>query len=170
MFLFKIGIRLAFITLILDQFSKWYLLNVVQMEQRGLIEITDFFNLRMVWNKGVSFGMFSADSQVGRYVLIGFALLIIGFLVVWLMRAQSRWLAAGLGLVIGGALGNVIDRFIYGAVADFFDFHALGTHFYAFNVADTAISIGVALLVFDSIFMGEEGEGGANGASRPQKT
>ncbi len=152
------GLRVAGVTFLLDFASKWLLLNVVEMPARQFIEITPFFNLRMVWNKGVSFGMFSAESDMGRYMLIAFALIVVAFLVFWLMRVNTRLLAWAIGLVIGGALGNVIDRFLYGAVADFFDFHALGYHFYTFNVADTAISIGVILLILDAFIYGDEAQ------------
>ena len=152
------GLRIAFVTFLLDFASKWWLLNVVDMPSRQFIEITPFFNLRMVWNAGVSFGMFSAESDAGRYALIAFALIIVGFLVFWLMRVNTRLLGWAIGLVIGGALGNVLDRFLYGAVADFFDFHVLGYHFYTFNVADTAISIGVILLIIDAFLYGDEAE------------
>ncbi len=151
----KLGLRIAAITLILDQPSKWILLYVVDMPNRGLVEVTEFFNLRMVWNRGVSFGMFSATTDAGRYALIGFALLVVGVLLVWLFRTHSRLLGTAIGLVIGGAIGNVVDRVFYGAVADFLDFHAFGYHFYTFNVADTAISMGVMLLIFDSLFIPE---------------
>jgi signal peptidase II len=125
---------------------------VVKMQDKGLIEVTPNFNFRMVWNRGVSFGMFSADSQSGRYALIAFALVVVSLLLVWLMRAKTRILAWAIGLVVGGAIGNVVDRAFYGAVADFFDLHAMGYHFYTFNLADTAISLGVVLLIFEAIF------------------
>ena len=150
------GGRIAVIIIALDQISKWALLNVVQMPVKQLIELTPFFNLRMVWNRGVSFGMFSAESDAGRYALIAFACLVIVILVGWLIKAKTRLLGWALGLVIGGAIGNVIDRVLYGAVADFFDVHAFGYHFYTFNVADVAISLGVILLIFDTLFTPEE--------------
>ncbi len=149
----KLGLRIAAITFFIDQASKWYLLNVVDMPAKGLIEVTDFFNLRMVWNRGVSFGMFSADTATGRYALILFALAVVAFLVVWLARAQNRLLGVAIGFVIGGAVANVVDRAIYGAVADFFDLYAWGYHFYTFNFADAGISLGVVLLIYESIFL-----------------
>jgi signal peptidase II len=152
----SLGLRIAFVTVLLDQFSKWALLNWMQMPVKQFVEVTPFFNLRMVWNNGVSFGMFSAESDLGRYALIGFALIVIGILVVWLKQAQTRLLGWAVGLVIGGAVGNVIDRVMYGAVADFFDFHALGYHFFTFNIADVAISLGVALLIYDTLFMSDD--------------
>jgi signal peptidase II len=152
----RVGLRIAIVTLLLDQLSKWVLLFVVKMPDKGLIELTPNLNLRMVWNRGVSFGMFSADSESGRYSLIAFALVVVGLLLIWLVRAKTRLLAWAIGLVVGGAIGNVIDRVFYGAVADFFDVHALGYHFYTFNLADTAISLGVVLLIFEALFASED--------------
>ena len=149
----KLGLRIAAVTFLIDQASKWFLINVYDMPAKGLVEVTGFFNLRMVWNRGVSFGMFSADTAIGRYALIIFALLVVGFLVAWLARADNRLLGISLGFVIGGALANVVDRAVYGAVADFFDFFAWGYHFYTFNVADAGISLGVMLLIYESIFV-----------------
>ena len=153
--MFRLGLRIAAVTLIVDQISKWLLLYAVDMPNRGLIEITPYFNLRMVWNPGVSFGMFSADNDFDRYALVAFALAVVSLLLIWLARSQGRLLAWAIGLVVGGALGNVIDRLFYGAVADFFDFHLMGYHFYTFNVADMAISFGVILLLYDAIFFGQ---------------
>lgn len=152
----KLGLRVAAVTLILDQLSKWILIYVVNMPDRPIIELTSNFNLRMVWNRGVSFGMFSADTDTGRYALIAFALVVVTILLFWLIRAKSRLLGWAIGLVVGGAIGNVIDRWFYGAVADFFDLHALGYHFYTFNIADMAITFGVVLLVLESLLTGQD--------------
>jgi signal peptidase II len=122
------------------------------MTEGAAYRITPFFNIVMAWNQGVSFGLFPVDSALGRAVLVGFSLAIVGVLGVWLMRVADRLVATGIGLIIGGALGNVVDRVRFGAVADFFDFHAFGYHWYVFNVADAAIVIGVGLLVFESLF------------------
>lgn len=149
------GLRIAAITLILDQLSKWILLYEVDLQNVGPIAVTSFLNLSSVWNRGVSFGMLPANNELGRYALVGFALLIVVVLLIWLFRTRSRILAAAIGLVVGGALGNVADRLFYGAVYDFLDFHAFGVHFYTFNIADAAISIGVMLLIFDSLFVAE---------------
>ncbi|MEM9683195.1 MAG: signal peptidase II, partial [Pseudomonadota bacterium] len=106
----------------------------------------------LVWNRGVSFGMFGTDSPWGPVLLSALALIISACLVIWLRRVEERFLAAAIGFVLGGALGNVIDRLQYGAVADFLDFHAFGYHWPAFNVADSAITVGVVLLLYDSLF------------------
>ncbi|WP_270375167.1 signal peptidase II [Marinicauda sp. Alg238-R41] len=146
------GFFVAGLVLALDQFTKHIILRVVDLDAGGpgsQIRVLDpVFNLTMVWNRGVSFGLLAADSLWQRLLLAGFSLLIAGVLTAWLTKAE-RWLqAVAFGLVIGGAIGNVIDRLVYGAVADFLDFS--GLYFpYVFNVADAGISIGVALIVLD---------------------
>jgi len=114
------------------------------------IVITPFFDLIMVWNRGISYGLFPADSAGEVWLLIGFMLSVSLVLLWWMTRAETRLLAAGLALVIGGAIGNVIDRILYGAVADFFHFHAFGYSWYVFNVADAAIVIGVVIILLDA--------------------
>lgn len=147
----RLGWILAATILVLDRVSKYLIVEVYDLPARHSVEILPFFNLTMVWNRGVSFGLFG-DGDVGRWVLFGLVLVITGVLAVWMRRATALSLILALGLIIGGALGNAADRVIYGAVADFFDFHAWGWHFWVFNVADSAISIGVALLLLDAFF------------------
>lgn len=146
----KRGMWVALLTLLIDQLQKWHMLEVVRIAERPPIEVTPFFNLVMVWNRGVSFGMFSGHDGSGAWMLIGVALVIVTFMAFWLWRCTTRYLATALGLVIGGALGNVIDRVRFGAVADFFDLHVMGHHWPAFNIADSAIFIGVGLLLLES--------------------
>lgn len=148
--LHALGIVMALAVLILDQASKWWILAVV-MQPPQVIEVTPFFNLVMAWNRGVSFGLFTHEAEIMPYVLTAVALAIVAFLLVWLWRNDRALIAASLGLVIGGALGNVVDRFRFGAVADFLDFHVAGYHWPAFNVADSGITIGVALIVLDGL-------------------
>ena len=124
------------------------------MSPPRIIEVTSFFNIVMVWNKGASFGLLSSQSPWTQILLGGLAVAISIVLVVWLMKAQNRWLAVSLGLVIGGALGNAIDRAVYRAVADFLDFHVAGYHWPSFNVADIAITIGVIMLLLDGLIAG----------------
>lgn len=118
------------------------------------IEVTGFFNLIMVWNPGISYGLLPGGSETQRWLLIAFSLGMSVILSWWLLRAGSRWLALGLGLVVGGALGNLVDRVAYGAVADFFHFHAFGYSWYVFNVADAAIVLGVVAILIDAVFVG----------------
>lgn len=148
----RLGLALAALTIVLDQLTKVWAIAELWDPPR-FFEVTGFFNLVMVWNRGVSFGMFSNDSAIGPYILSTLAVGIAVFLFFWLRKAENRLVAAALGLVIGGALGNVIDRLRFGAVADFLDFHVAGYHWPAFNIADSAITVGVALLVFDSLFL-----------------
>src|SRR5215213_938526 len=114
------------------------------------IELTPFLDLVMIWNRGVSYGLFQAGGLTGTVILTVFSLAAVALLSWWLKGADRRLLAWGLGLVIGGALGNVIDRILYGAVADFFHFHAFGRDWYVFNVADAAITVGVVMLLVDA--------------------
>lgn len=147
----KLGLLVALPVIVLDQLTKWWMLAVV-LNPPKVITVTEFFNIVLVWNRGVSFGMFGSDSSWGPILLSTIALAISVVLVVWLRRVDSRLTAAAIGLVLGGALGNVVDRLRFGAVADFLDFHAFGYHWPAFNVADSAISIGVGLLLYDGLF------------------
>ena len=115
------------------------------------IPITGFFDLVLVFNRGVSFGIFGGAPSWATAALIVFALLLSAALCIWMWRADSVLLGTALGFVVGGAIGNVIDRFLHGAVVDFLDFHVAGYHWPAFNVADSAITIGVAFLIIDSL-------------------
>jgi len=149
-----LGLRLATFVLVLDQASKWWMVYHV-MNPPKVIEVAPFFNIVMAWNKGVSFGMFSSESPWNAWVLSSIAVIVSIALTVWLARNKDRMIGMSLGVIIGGAIGNAIDRFHWGAVADFLDFHAMGYHWPAFNVADMAITLGAALLIFDSLFGGE---------------
>ncbi len=149
---FRLGLAIALSVIAIDQVSKYWIVEVVMRPPR-IIPVTDFFNLVMTWNRGVSFGLFGSHSPYSAWVLIGIALAIVAALGVWLWRTGERLLGAALGLIIGGAIGNVIDRFRYGAVADFLDFHVAGFHWPAFNAADSAITIGAVLIVVDALFL-----------------
>ncbi len=151
----RLGLVAAILVILFDQATKWWIMAVVMQPPR-IIPVTPFFNLVMGWNRGISFGLFDGDSAVNVWILPLVALAIVAALVVWLRRVQGVWLASAIGLVIGGALGNVVDRLRFGAVADFLDFHVAGYHWPAFNVADSGITVGVAMLVLDSLFMGAE--------------
>lgn len=147
------GIILALLALVLDQLSKNLLLYGLDFRELGpaaRIAVTPFLDLVMVWNRGVSYGLFQADGMAATIALTIFSLAAVVALSWWLKSAERRFLGLGLGLVIGGAVGNVIDRLIYGAVADFFHFHAFGHDWYVFNVADAAITVGVILLLLDA--------------------
>jgi signal peptidase II len=149
------GLGLSVLVMALDQLSKWIIVAYV-MNPPIKKELTSFFNLVLTHNRGVSFGMFSTGTDTGKWVLIGVALIITGFLIRWLFQSSSLFNVIALGLIIGGAMGNVIDRFLVGAVVDFLDFHAFGHHWPAFNVADAAIFVGAISLVFESFLSKEE--------------
>ena len=122
------------------------------MDPPRVVDIWPFFNVVMVWNRGVTFGLLDDTPFWGQWAFIGLSLAIVAILLLWLHRSKTRWQAAALGLIIGGALGNVIDRVHYGAVADFLDFHVGSYHWPAFNIADSAITLGVAMMFFDALF------------------
>ena len=145
-----LGLAVGGATIILDQVTKWLFLDIVQSAQ-GAIEVTGFFNRGMGWNRGVSFGMFSSGAEFGRWALSALALAIAVVLFFWLRKAGHWMLAVALGLVMGGAVGNVVDRVRFGAVFDFLDLHIAGYHWPAFNVADSAIVVGVGLILLDGL-------------------
>ncbi len=149
----RYGLVVAAVACGLDRASKWWLMDLMA-DAGGRLEVLPFFNLVMVWNPGVSFGMFQTGSAWAPWLLSGVALIIIAILLRWLIKTENKWEAGALGLVIGGAFGNVIDRLVWGRVADFFDAHVAGWHWPAFNIADAAIVVGAAILVFDGLFAG----------------
>ena len=145
----RIGLAVALLVLVLDQASK--ALVLARLVPVAPVELTPFLNLVVVWNPGVSFGMLGGVGASGPWLLIGLALLITAGFLVWLAWSTERLHATALGLVIGGAVGNVIDRLRFGAVLDFVDLHLLGYHWPAFNVADAAITAGAVLLLGDGL-------------------
>jgi signal peptidase II len=151
------GLVLAGLILVLDQVSKFWLIAWMEA-QGGWQQLTGFFNLVMVWNRGISFGMFQSG-ETGRWLLVFFSSLVCLGLAVWLWRQDRSWPSLALGAVIGGAVGNIADRIGRGAVADFFDVHIMGYHWPAFNIADSAITIGVVMLLLDSFRAPKDGSG-----------
>lgn len=153
------GFLIALFVLVLDQASKWFLQAVINLPTVGQVVVLPFFKFTYVSNTGVSFGIFSGGGLGARIVLSLFALVISAVVGSWLLKADRKWPAIAYGLVIGGALGNVIDRAIYGQVFDFIDFSGLGFP-WIFNIADSAITVGVAMLAWDMFF--------ANRSAAPQ--
>jgi signal peptidase II len=145
------ALALAALVIVLDQASKWLILNLVMQPPR-IVEVTGFFNLVLTFNTGVSFGLLGNDAGWQRWILVVLTLVIVCALLVWLRRQTRRLPALAIGLVVGGALGNLIDRLHLPGVADFLDFHAFGWHWYTFNIADSAICVGVVLLLYDGLF------------------
>lgn len=151
----RTGLTLAAVVIALDQATKYAVFAGLHPPFGG-IPVTGVFNIVAVWNRGVSFGLFASGSPWTPVLLTGLSVIVAAALGWWLRQATSRLLVVALGLVIGGALGNAIDRTVHGAVMDFLDFHWAGLHWPAFNVADSAISVGAALLVWDALFGGSK--------------
>ena len=144
------GLFIALIVLIIDQITKVIIVYDVMSPPR-FIEVTSFFNLVMAWNKGVSFGMFGWDSHIKLVILTVMAFGAAIGLTIWMKREGRLAFAIPCGGIIGGAVGNGLDRLHWGAVADFLDFHVAGYHWPAFNVADMGISVGAIVLILESL-------------------
>ncbi|MBR0693814.1 signal peptidase II [Bradyrhizobium lablabi] len=153
----RAGVIAAIATLIIDQASKLWLLNVFDIARRGAVRVTPFFDLVLAWNPGISFGWFQSESPAAQLALVVVKAVAVIVLAIWMARSRTWIATVALGLIIGGAIGNGIDRFAYGAVVDFALFHveiAGNTYnWYVFNLADAAIVAGVAALLYDS-FLG----------------
>jgi len=151
----RLGLATAAATALLDQALKLWLLFVFDLQGRGIVRLTPFLDLVLVWNKGISYGLFQQDGRLGQWALLALTLVAVALLWIWLVRSTSRLMALSLGLIIGGAVGNAIDRMAYGAVADFVLLHLTTGSFsfkwYVFNLADAAIVAGVAGLLYDSL-------------------
>jgi signal peptidase II len=143
-----LGLALAALVFGADQTHKWWMLQVFDIKSRQPVALTPFLDMILVWNRGVSYGLLDTHAQG---LLIGMSLAISIVLWIWLCRSTRPMAAAALGLVVGGALGNALDRWVYGAVADFFRLHWGNLSWYVFNVADIAIVAGVALLLYESM-------------------
>lgn len=145
----RLGFAVAVPVALLDQLGKWWMAGLLLPRGGRPIEIAAFFNLVEVWNRGMSFGLFNAAQASWAFVIL--ALVVSAGLLWWLKRADRPLPAFAIGLILGGALGNVVDRLRFGAVFDFLDFHLAGWHWPAFNLADSAITVGVALLLWDGL-------------------
>ncbi|HEY3777813.1 MAG TPA: signal peptidase II [Rhizomicrobium sp.] len=148
------GLTCAACALALDQATKLVLLygfHFIEMAPGDRIPLLPFFDLVMVWNPGISYGLLPAHGILGTAVLAIFSIGAVAGLGWWLWNAGRRLLGVALGLVIGGALGNLIDRLIYGRVADFFHFYVHGYDWYVFNIADCAITLGVVALLYEAL-------------------
>jgi signal peptidase II len=148
------GLIAAVAALIVDQASKLWLLHIFEIGRHGAVRVTPFFDLVLAWNTGISYGWFQNEGALGQAILLGIKALAVILLAVWMARSQTRLAVIGLGLIIGGAIGNAIDRLAYGAVVDFALLHAeIGGktyNWYVFNLADVAIVAGVIGLLYDS--------------------
>jgi signal peptidase II len=151
----RMGLITAVAAAVVDQAFKLWLLFVFDIAARQRVALTPFLDLILVWNRGISYGLFQQNGPVGQWALLLLKLVAVVLLWVWLARAESRLTAISLGLIIGGALGNAIDRIAYGAVADFVLFHITTAtwsfNWYVFNLADVAIVAGVVGLLYESL-------------------
>ncbi len=152
----RLGVIAGIAVLVLDQASKFWLVQVFDIAHRGTVKLTPFFDLVLAWNQGISFGWFQNDGAIAQIVLMAVKTVAVVVLAVWMARSRTLLATVALGLIIGGAVGNGIDRLAYGAVVDFALFHVqIGANtfnWYVFNLADVAIVAGVAALLYDSFW------------------
>jgi signal peptidase II len=149
----RMGFAWAVPIFALDQVSKWWILNVFKLDAEFPRPVTSFFDLALAWNKGVSYSLLTSNSQEP---LIALSLILSVMLVIWLARSKTRLAAAGFGVILGGAIGNMLDRVMHGAVVDFVLLHWGTWNWYIFNIADVGVVAGVGLLIYDSLFGGEK--------------
>lgn len=147
----RLGGLTALGVLVADQATKWWILEVVRLPEVRDIAVLPFLNLTMVWNRGVTFGLLSGDGAWNQIILSVVAAVVVVMLARWMARADSRFVAVALGIIAGGAIGNVIDRLRFGAVVDFVHVHVAGWSWYVFNIADAAIVCGVIALIADAL-------------------
>lgn len=147
-----IGFTWAILFLIADQLSKAAVINWFYHGGEA-ITVTSFFNIILTFNRGISFGLFHADSPYGVYALLVIAVILSALVGNWLWHAENKCQSICFGMILGGALGNIYDRVTYGAVVDFLDFHAFNYHWYTFNIADCGIVIGAILLIINLVFL-----------------
>jgi signal peptidase II len=156
-----LGLVLAALAFGLDQAFKWWMLSVFDIAEREPVRVLPVFDLVLAWNRGISYGWLSSHAEEAQWLLTFASVAVSLVLCVWLARTPKPVVAAGLGLIIGGALANALDRMIHGAVADFFHLHWGGFSWYVFNIADMAIVAGVLALVYDSLAAPAAGHGNA---------
>src|SRR6266849_8072286 len=151
----RFGLAVAVAAAAIDQAAKLWLLFIYDLGGRGIVTLTPFLDLLLTWNTGISYGLFRQEGSLGQWALLALKAIAVVLLWIWLSRAASRLTALSLGLIIGGAIGNAIDRFAYGAVADFVLFHVTTESFsfnwYVFNLADVAIVAGVVGLLYETL-------------------
>jgi signal peptidase II len=154
----RLGLFAAAMTAILDQAVKLWLVFGFDLPAKGRVHLAPFLDLVMTWNTGISYGLFQQQGPLGQWILLMVKIVAVVLLLLWLMRAGTPAAAVSLGLIIGGAIGNGLDRLIYGAVADFVLFHVTTAgwsfNWYVFNLADAAIVAGVIGLLYDSVYRG----------------
>jgi signal peptidase II len=163
----RLGLVAAIVIAAVDQASKLWLIYVFDIRARMPVRLTPFLDIILIWNKGISYGLFQQEGPFGQWALLAVKAAAVALLWIWLARTASRVTALALGLIIGGAVGNGVDRFIHDGVADFVLFHitteTINFNWYVFNLADTAIVAGVAGLLYESLV----GDGAAKAPRSP---
>ena len=148
---FAFGLAIAALTFLADQATKFFVLRIFDLPLGGALVVTPFLDLVLTLNRGISYGLFPQESELGRWFLVALKIAAAALFIYWIARTSSRLVAAALGLLVGGALGNALDRALYGAVIDFVSLHAFGWRWYVFNLADSAIVAGVVGLMYDAL-------------------
>jgi len=153
----RLGLVAAVAVAAIDQAAKFWLLHGFGLTVRDRVPVTSFLDLVLAWNTGISYGLFQQTGPLGQWVLLALKVMAVVLLLIWLARTRSRLAGLALGLIIGGAIGNAIDRGAHGAVMDFILFHITAStwtfQWYVFNLADAAIVAGVIGLVYESLFL-----------------
>jgi len=149
----RVAYAIAALVFLIDQLAKYWIIHVVGLEALGTVPVFPVFSLTWVENRGVSMGMLTADTEVGRWMLVALTGLIAAVVAVWIRRERQLPETVALGLVLGGALGNILDRIRFGYVVDFLHLHVGPWSFYVFNVADAAITLGVIILLFRALII-----------------
>ena len=155
------------ILMAIDQLSKWWVLEIFDLPSKGSVEFLPFFSLTMVWNTGISMGLVLGD-WLGRWGIVVMTVAISIWLIIWLKKSARAFEATALVLILSGALGNLIDRFVHGAVVDFIHLYAYNYSFYVFNVADSAITIGVIMLLIDGLRDGDKSPKNASNSDQTE--
>jgi signal peptidase II len=163
----RLGFSVAVLALIADQANKLWLIFVFGIAEHQPVRLAPFFDVVYARNPGISYSLLSTNTPFGRWALFAGTIVATFLIAIWLWRASTRLVALGLGLIVGGALGNACDRLFYGTVADFYYFHVGGFSWYIFNLADCAIVAGVGLLLYDGLVSGRQNASSEAGADTP---
>lgn len=142
-----LGCFVALLAFAADQAHKYWMIFIYDIAQRGPVMVTSFFDLILTWNRGISYSLFTGHEEERRWLLVAMMLIVSLLVFIWMLRTTQKLAVIGMGLIVGGALGNALDRILHGAVADFFLFHIGNFTWYVFNIADVAISVGGGLIV-----------------------
>ncbi|MBT4204313.1 signal peptidase II [Hyphomicrobiales bacterium] len=140
------------ISYLIDRLNKYFFINEIGINERSIVEVTPFLDVVLVWNKGISYGLFQQENTIGQIILTMCSCLICIFIITWIFKAKNILLYIPLSLIVGGALSNITDRLLFGAVADFYYLHAYGYSWYVFNLADVFIVFGVFVLILINFY------------------